>query len=83
MTHAPFRRIRCGGLFGELVLFSVLVGSATFARAQADQQLPGFWVTSSAEVHVKPDQAILYMSIRCSASATVDALAWIIHDLCG
>ena len=75
MNHAPIRRIRCSRFFSVLVLFAVLACSATFAYAQADLQQPGFWVTSSAEVHVKPDQAIVYMAIRCSASSTLDALA--------
>jgi uncharacterized protein YggE len=75
MNHAPIRHIRCGSCFPVLVLCAVLAYSATIAYAQADQQQPGFWVTSSAELHVKPDQAIVYMAIRCSASATLDALA--------
>jgi uncharacterized protein YggE len=75
MNHAPVRPIRCSSLFPAILVFVVLACSATFAHAQADQQEPGFWVTSSAEVHAKPDQAILYMAVHCSASATVDALA--------
>src|SRR6202047_96640 len=81
MNHAPISPIRCAALFPELVLFAVLACSATLARAQADLQQPGFWVTSSAEVHVKPDQAILYMAIRSSASATIDALAECDHKM--
>jgi uncharacterized protein YggE len=81
MNHAPVRPIRCGSISPAFVVFAVLMYSATFAHAQADQQQPGFWVTSAAEVHVKPDQAIVYMAIRCSSSATTDALADCDHKM--
>ena len=81
MNHTPISPIRGGGLFAGLAVFTVLACSATLARAQADLQQPGFGVTSSAEVHAKPDQAILYMAIRCSASATIDALAECDHKM--
>jgi uncharacterized protein YggE len=58
--------------------FTVLAATLAFltlpAFAQNDQR-PGFWVTTSAQVDVKPDEAILIMAIRSSAPASVDALS--------
>lgn len=65
-----------------LAALAVLTCSVTIAHAQqADQQQPGFWATSSAEVHVKPDQAIVYMAIRSSSSTAMDALADCDHKM--
>jgi hypothetical protein len=57
MNHAPISPSRCAALFRELAWIVALACPISVARAQTDPQQPGFWVTSSAEVHVKPDQA--------------------------
>ena len=72
MNRAALRPLRSDFL-GLLVLAAILF-SVLPAHGQVDQR-PGFWVTTSAEVQLKPDQAIVYMMIRSSAPLTVDALA--------
>jgi uncharacterized protein YggE len=71
MDRTALRPPRYG--YSGFLLLAAIAFTVLPAHGQTDQR-PGFWVTSSAEVQVKPDQAILYMMIRSSAPLTVDAL---------
>jgi uncharacterized protein YggE len=71
MNRAALRSLRYG--FPGLLVFAAVAFSVFPAYAQTDNR-PGFWVTSSAEVHATPDQAIVYMMIRSSAPLSLDAL---------
>jgi len=69
MMHTSMRRD-----FRRLLILAAFAFVVFPAYGQTDQR-SGFWVTSSAEVNAKPDQAIVYMMLRSSAPLTVDALA--------
>jgi hypothetical protein len=75
MSRVSKEAARLGKTFCMVILLAAVITPAIAFGQTKRTKIQGFWVAGSAAVSVKPDEAIMFMVVRGTASAASEALA--------